>query len=127
MGLSFRFPNALYRKRMGRAMVVVVSSGAFPAVTEMIRAKKRKTTANPKVSQVTTFSDPRSFVLAKTFNPPPVIAPEAPSDLPPWSKERTMMMRATIRKITSYHFIAFFLLSAKSLYKIHFAHEGFKK
>lgn len=52
-------------------------------MTMMRSAKNRKRTAKPKVSQLTTFSDPRSFVLAKTFKPPPVIAPEAPSDLPP--------------------------------------------
>ncbi len=46
-------------------------------------AMNKKRIPNPKVNQETIFSDPLSFVLAKTFNPPPVIAPEAPSDLPP--------------------------------------------
>ncbi len=46
-------------------------------------AKNKKRIANPNVNQEITFSDPLSFVLAKTLSPPPVIAPEAPSDLPP--------------------------------------------
>lgn len=57
----------------------------FP-FAEMImikRAKNKKRIAKPKVSQLTTFSEPRSLVFAKTLRPPPVMAPEAPSDLPP--------------------------------------------
>lgn len=46
-------------------------------------AMNKKRTPNPNVIHETIFSDPLSFVFAKTFNPPPVIAPEAPSDLPP--------------------------------------------
>jgi len=49
----------------------------------MRRARNKKRMAKPKVSQLITFSDPLSLVLAKTFRPPPVMAPEAPSDLPP--------------------------------------------
>ena len=37
----------------------------------------------PKVNIVTIFSDPLSCFLAKTLRPPPVMAPEAPLDLPP--------------------------------------------
>ncbi len=46
-------------------------------------AKNKKRTAKPNVNQETTFSDPLSLVFAKTLSPPPVMAPEAPSDLPP--------------------------------------------
>lgn len=46
-------------------------------------AKNKKRIAKPNVIQEMTFSEPLSLVLAKTFKPPPVIAPEAPSDLPP--------------------------------------------
>ena len=53
------------------------------------------------------FSEPLSFVLTKTFIPPPVIAPEAPSDLPPWSKDKTMMMRPITKKIMSNAFMLF--------------------
>ena len=52
-----------------------------------------------------TFSMPLSLVLTKTLSPPPVIAPEAPSDLPPWSKQRTMMIMLVTNKIQSYHAI----------------------
>ena len=49
-----------------------------------------------------TFSDPLSLVLAKIFILlPPVIAPEAPSDLPPWSKDKIITITQTI--ITTSH------------------------
>ena len=59
--------------------------------------------ATIKVRIEITFSAPLSLVLTKTLRPPPVIAPEAPSDLPPWSKQRTMMMTLATNKIQSYH------------------------
>lgn len=46
-------------------------------------AKNMNIATNTKVRIVIAFSEPRSFVLTKMFMPPPVIAPEAPSDLPP--------------------------------------------
>ena len=49
----------------------------------MSNAINKKTTAKPKVIHEIIFSDPLSLVLAKTLRPPPVMAPEAPSDLPP--------------------------------------------
>lgn len=68
-------------------------------------AKNKKRIAKPKVNQEMTFSEPLSFVLAKTFKPPPVIAPEAPSDLPPWRRLRTMTIKEIMMKTISYHCI----------------------
>ena len=61
------------------------------------------------------FSEPLSFVLTKTFIPPPVIAPEAPSDLPPWSKDKTMMMRPITKNIMSNAFMSFLLCRLNNL------------
>ena len=72
---------------------------------------RKKTIAIPKVNKEMTFSAPLSLVLTKTLSPPPVMAPEAPSDLPPWSKQRTMIMILTANKIQSYQFNITFLLS----------------
>lgn len=46
-------------------------------------ARNMKIATNTNVRIVIAFSEPRSLVLTKMFIPPPVIAPEAPSDLPP--------------------------------------------
>ena len=77
----------------------------FPPINMIKIAKNKKRIANPKVNQEMTFSDPLSFVLAKTFKPPPVIAPEAPSDLPPWRRLRTMTIKEIMMKTISYHCI----------------------
>ena len=63
------------------------------------------TKMNVKIVMI--FSDPLSFVLTKTFIPPPVIAPEAPSDLPPWSKDKTMMIRPITKNTMSNAFMVF--------------------
>ena len=84
---------------------------------------RKKTIAKTRVRIETTFSAPLSLVLTKTFNPPPVIAPEAPSDLPPWSKHKTIMIMLTIANIMSYHCILFsplclnILLDIKLIYQ----------
>ncbi len=78
----------------------------FINITRIAINKKR--IPNPNVNQETIFSDPLSFVLAKTFNPPPVIAPEAPSDLPPWRRERTITINEMMIKIISYQCIILF-------------------
>ena len=77
---------------------------------------KKKTIAIPSVKYDTTFSTPLSLVLTKTLSPPPVIAPEAPSDLPPWSKQRTMMIIDTANKIQSYHCNIIFFFRAYLIY-----------
>ena len=71
--------------------------------SSIITAITKKMIAQISVRIETTFSAPLSLVLTKTFNPPPVIAPEAPSDLPPWSKQRTIMIIAITNNIQSYH------------------------
>ena len=43
----------------------------------------KKMMAKIKVRIEITFSAPLSLVFTKTLSPPPVIAPDAPSDLPP--------------------------------------------
>jgi hypothetical protein len=49
-----------------------------------------------------TFSDPLSLVFAKMFIlEPPVIAPEAPFDLPPCNKVKIIMIIETIIKTIS--------------------------
>ena len=58
-----------------------------------------KITTNTNVRIVIIFSEPLSFVLTKMFIPPPVIAPEAPSDLPPWSNDKTMIIKPMIRNV----------------------------
>ena len=73
----------------------------------MSTAIKKKMIPMIRVRMETTFSTPLSFVLTKTLSPPPVIAPEAPSDLPPWSKHKTMIIILTIAKIMSYQFMLF--------------------
>ena len=59
--------------------------------------------AQIRVKIETTFSAPLSLVLTKTLSPPPVIAPEAPSDLPPCNKQRMIMKMENTNKIQSYH------------------------
>ena len=51
----------------------------------------------------TTFSAPLSLVFTNTFNPPPVIAPEAPSVLPPCNKHKMIIMMENTNRIQSYH------------------------
>ena len=82
---------------------------------------RKKITARTSVKIEITFSAPLSLVLTKTFKPPPVIAPEAPSDLPPWSKQRTIMMTLVTSNIQSYHAIMFcssFFRTRHILYEI---------
>lgn len=77
-------------------------------------AMNKKRIPNPNVNQETTFSEPLSLVFAKTFNPPPVIAPEAPSDLPPWRRERTITINEMMMKTISYQCIIFIYLNKHS-------------
>ena len=92
------------------ALELSVSVVGALVVTEISKAMKRKTIANPKVKYVMTFSEPRSFVFANTLRPPPVIAPEAPSDFPPWSSAKTMTIEDTMTKMMSYHVIKSYFL-----------------
>ena len=70
---------------------------AFFYKTTVRIAKNKNTIAKPSVNQEITNSLPLSLVfVAKTFMPPPVIAPEAPSDLPPWSKDKIITITQTI-------------------------------
>ncbi len=62
----------------------------------------KKMIATIKVRIEMTFSAPLSLVLTKTLSPPPVIAPEAPSDLPPCNKHKTMMMTLVTSNTQSY-------------------------
>ena len=78
-------------------------------------ARNIKIITKMNVKIVIIFSDPLSFVFTKTFIPPPVIAPEAPSDLPPWSKDKTMMIRPMIKKIMSNAFICLLLSCLNTL------------
>jgi hypothetical protein len=80
------------------------------ACKQLIRIERNiNTITKENVNQVMIFSEPLSLVLTKMFMPPPVIAPEAPSDLPPWSRDNTMIIRAMIKNTTSYHCIIFLL------------------
>ena len=101
-------------------------------------AKMKNTIATPKVKIEMTFSAPLSLVLTKTLRPPPVIAPEAPSDFPPWSKQRTIIMILVANKIQSYHanisatsFIGFEIYTTKNRffyqYKLIFAYYALYK
>ena len=89
-------------------------------MTRRRTAKNINITTNINVKIVIIFSEPLSFVLTKTFIPPPVIAPEAPSDLPPWSKDKIMMIKPTIKNMMSNAFICFSPLRSNNLsqYKI---------
>ena len=79
----------------------------------------KKIIATISVRMEITFSAPLSFVLTKTLRPPPVIAPEAPSDLPPCNKHKTIMMMLVTSKTQSYHasisFSPFALIIVKKL------------
>ena len=81
----------------------------FYANTLHNTARNIKIMTKMNVKIVIIFSLPLSFVFTKTFIPPPVMAPEAPSDLPPWSKDKTIMIRPTIKNTMSNAFICFLL------------------
>ncbi len=62
----------------------------------------KKIAVTTSVRMEMTFSIPLSFVFTKTLRPPPVIAPEAPSDLPPCNKHKTIMITLTDSNTQSY-------------------------
>lgn len=73
----------------------------FSTILTMI-ASKKKAPAKKKVIIESAFSTPRSFKSVNDLLPiPPIMDDEAPSDLPPCSNDRIIMMIATIKKIIS--------------------------
>ena len=60
------------------------------------------------------LSTPLSFVLAKIFMlVPPVIAPEAPCDLPPVNRARIIRIKDITNNMISYAVILIFISSRK--------------
>ena len=84
-------------------MLLQYFSDNYPFKILIMIARMKKIAATINVRIEITFSAPLSLVLTNTLRPPPVIAPEAPSDFPPWSKQRTIMMMLVDNKTQSYH------------------------
>ena len=71
------------KPRFAPWFIIFLETEDYPFKILIMIARIKKIIAIQSVRIEITFSAPLSLVLTKTLSPPPVIAPEAPSDLPP--------------------------------------------